>query len=100
MRRLGSDPAKLVFIDETWAKTTMSRLRGRSIRGRHLVAKIPHGQSFRSELNPIIPPVLRKFASQLGYASVVPTLLNTINCRPLEAQEPVLLSLRRLNIAY
>jgi transposase len=40
---LGLDPAKLVFIDETWAKTNMTRLRGRSTRGRRLVAKVPRG---------------------------------------------------------
>jgi transposase len=33
----------LVFIDETWAKTNMTRLRGRSLRGERLVAKAPHG---------------------------------------------------------
>jgi transposase len=37
------DPAKLVFIDETWAKTNMTRLRGRSRKGERLVAKVPHG---------------------------------------------------------
>jgi transposase len=37
------DPTKLVFIDETWAKTNMSRLRGRSLVGERLVAKVPHG---------------------------------------------------------
>ena len=37
------DPAKLVFIDETWAKTNMTRLRGRALRGQRLVAKVPHG---------------------------------------------------------
>jgi transposase len=40
---VGLDPAKLVFIDETWAKTNMTRLRGRSPRGQRLVAKVPHG---------------------------------------------------------
>ncbi len=33
------DPSKLVFIDETWATTHMTRLRGRALRGRRLVAK-------------------------------------------------------------
>ena len=33
VRQLGLDPAKLVFIDETWAKTNMTRLRGRALRG-------------------------------------------------------------------
>lgn len=39
----GLDPDHLVFIDETWAKTNMTRPRGRSQRGTRLVAKIPHG---------------------------------------------------------
>jgi transposase len=39
----GLDPAKLVFIDETWAKTNMTRLRGRAPGGERLVAKVPHG---------------------------------------------------------
>ena len=34
---------RLIFIDETWAKTNMTRLRGRSPRGERLVAKTPHG---------------------------------------------------------
>ena len=37
------DPRRLVFIDETWAKTNMTRTHGRCIRGRRLVAKVPHG---------------------------------------------------------
>jgi transposase len=37
------DPARLVFIDETWAKTNMTRSHGRCLRGRRLVAKVPHG---------------------------------------------------------
>ena len=35
------DPRRLVFIDETWAKTNMTRRCGRS-RGTRLVAKVPH----------------------------------------------------------
>src|SRR5437763_1313872 len=38
------DPRRLVFIDETWAKTNMTRRRGRALRGRRLVAKVPHGR--------------------------------------------------------
>ncbi len=34
---------RLIFIDETWAKTNMTRLRGRARRGERLVAKTPHG---------------------------------------------------------
>ncbi len=37
------DPGRLVFIDETWAKTNMTRSHGRSPRGERLVAKVPHG---------------------------------------------------------
>jgi transposase len=36
-------PARLVFIDETWTKTNMTRLRGRARRGERLVAAVPHG---------------------------------------------------------
>src|ERR1700684_4192595 len=38
------DPARLVFIDETWAKTNMTRLRGRCPKGRRLLAKAPFGR--------------------------------------------------------
>ena len=37
------DPARLVFIDETWAKTNMTRTHGRALRGARLMAKVPHG---------------------------------------------------------
>jgi transposase len=36
------DPQRLVFIDETWAKTNMTRLHGRCRRSDRLVAKVPH----------------------------------------------------------
>jgi transposase len=39
----GLDPGRLVFIDETWAKTNMTRPRGRSLRGTRLIAAVPHG---------------------------------------------------------
>jgi transposase len=38
------DPRRLVFIDETWAKTNMTRTYGRALRGQRLVAKVPHGR--------------------------------------------------------
>jgi transposase len=38
------DPGRLVFIDETWAKTNMTRSHGRARRGERLVAKVPHGR--------------------------------------------------------
>lgn len=43
MNQLGLDQAKLIFIDETWARTNMTRLRGRALRGERLIAKVPHG---------------------------------------------------------
>jgi transposase len=33
-----------VFIDETWAKTNMTRTHGRCLRGQRLRAKVPHGR--------------------------------------------------------
>ena len=41
--QLDLDPARLVFIDETWASTNMARLRGRALKGERLRAAIPHG---------------------------------------------------------
>jgi transposase len=38
------DPAKVVFIDETWAKTNMTRTYGRSNLGTRLVEKTPCGR--------------------------------------------------------
>jgi transposase len=38
------DPARLIFIDETWAKTNMTRLRGWAPRGHKLLAKVPQGR--------------------------------------------------------
>jgi transposase len=37
------DSKRLVFIDETWVKTNMVRLRGRAPRGQRLNEKVPHG---------------------------------------------------------
>jgi transposase len=37
------DPARLVFIDETWTKTNMAPLRGRAPCGARLLAKVPWG---------------------------------------------------------
>lgn len=40
---IGVDPRRLVFLDETWASTNMTRRYGRSRRGQRLIAKVPHG---------------------------------------------------------
>ncbi len=37
------DPKRLVFLDETWAKTNMARSHGRCRRGKRLKAQVPHG---------------------------------------------------------
>jgi transposase len=36
-------PYRLVFLDETGASTKMSRLRGRAVRGKRVISKVPHG---------------------------------------------------------
>ena len=36
-------PDQLVFVDETWARTDMTPLRGWSLRGQRLMAKAPGG---------------------------------------------------------
>ena len=38
------DPRRLVFIDETWAKTNMTPIRGWAPRGRKLIARAPFGK--------------------------------------------------------
>lgn len=43
MRQHRFKPDRLVFIDETWVKTNMTRPRGRSFKGTRLVAHVPHG---------------------------------------------------------
>jgi transposase len=37
------DPARLVFVDETWTATNMARTRGRCARGARLRSGVPHG---------------------------------------------------------
>ena len=37
------DPSRLVFVDETWAKTNMAPMRGWCSRGQRLAAKVPYG---------------------------------------------------------
>jgi transposase len=48
MRRQGMfDPARLVFIDETWTSTSMVRLRGRCPRGEWLIGYAPQGHHWK-----------------------------------------------------
>lgn len=37
------DPARLVFIDETWASTAMTRRYGRALKGERLIGYAPNG---------------------------------------------------------
>jgi transposase len=37
------NPARLVFLDETWATTNMARRYGRAPRGERVIASVPHG---------------------------------------------------------
>jgi transposase len=41
--QVGLDPEKLVFIDESGAKSNMTRLYGRALRGVRLIDRVPHG---------------------------------------------------------
>ncbi len=43
VQQAGLDPDRLVFIDETWAKTNMVRPRGRSRCGTRVIDKVPYG---------------------------------------------------------
>lgn len=40
---MGLNPDRLVFIDETWAATNMTRSHGRAPRGARLIDHVPHG---------------------------------------------------------
>ena len=42
--QLDFDPDRVVFLDETWAKTNMTRTYGRSERGKPLVESVPYGR--------------------------------------------------------
>src|SRR6202022_3288259 len=44
------DPRRLVFIDETWAKTNMAPLRGWGLRGKRLKANAAYGFSPSAQL--------------------------------------------------
>jgi hypothetical protein len=48
--QLRLDPAKLAFLDETWAKTNVTRSRGRCPIGERLVEKVPRGHWRRTAL--------------------------------------------------
>jgi hypothetical protein len=38
------DPSRLLFLDETWTKTNMTRLYGWAARGERLIDKVPQGK--------------------------------------------------------
>lgn len=43
LEQAGLSVERLVFLDETWVKTNMTRPRGRALKGQRLIAKVPHG---------------------------------------------------------
>lgn len=43
-RQPGPDPSRSVFLDETWATTSMARLYGRGPRGERVVGAVPAGR--------------------------------------------------------
>ena len=68
------DPRRLVFLDETWAKTNMTRRHGRCARGVRLVAKVPHGRwrtlTFLAALRSRRPPGRQGAARPLAHADL------------------------------
>jgi transposase len=42
------DPTRLIFIDETWTKTSMTRPMGRAERGKRVVSAVPFGRWWTS----------------------------------------------------
>lgn len=42
-KQLDLDPARLVFIDDTWTATNMARTHGRCLKGERLRMGLPHG---------------------------------------------------------
>ncbi len=48
------DPARLVFIDETWTATNMARMHGRSARGERLRMGFPHGHRKTTTPTPLL----------------------------------------------
>lgn len=81
----GSPPARLVFIDETWAKTNMIRTHGRCRRGERLRAEAPHGHwrtlTFLVPCGPTgsMPPASSTAPSM---ASALPPTLSNSSCLP------------------
>jgi hypothetical protein len=96
------DPERLVFIDETWAKTNMTPLRGWCRRGERLKAKAPFGRwktmTFIAALRQdrIEAPSLRL---RLGGIRRDPQRLNTRCRRPLRTSTNSGVR-RRRGIAY
>jgi DDE superfamily endonuclease len=43
-RQAALDPAKLIFLDESVAKTNMTRLCGRALKGERVPARVPQGR--------------------------------------------------------
>jgi hypothetical protein len=73
------DPRRLVFIDETWAKTNMTRTHGRCLRGKRLIADAPQGRwrtltflaALRADHETRVPPWKREVLLKADKVSVV-----------------------------
>ena len=52
----GVEPGRLVFIDESGAKTNMTRLYGRAPAGERVVGRVPHGHWKTTTLIAARPP--------------------------------------------
>jgi len=50
------DPQRVVFIDETWAKTNMTRTYGRSEQGTRVIQRVPRGRWERRSSELCVPP--------------------------------------------
>lgn len=80
--QLDLEPARLVFIDETWASTNMARRHGRCARGERLRISVPHGHwkttTFIGALTLrgfIAPFVIDRPINRLSFETYVETVL-------------------------
>ena len=76
------DPARLIFIDETWASTAMARLRGRALAGERLRMGVPSSHwkttTFIAGLRPsgvIAPFVLDGAINRVAFETYIERVL-------------------------
>jgi hypothetical protein len=78
------DPTRLVFIDETWVKTNMTRSHGRCTKGKRLVAKVPHGHCGPSPSSPRSEATgsMRPASSMVRSTAAASLLMSSKSSRP------------------